>query len=203
MSSWNCEEEIMELQVPDGNVICGLSGASWVSALICGRIRNPKTGAECSQSWSATGSTAQSPAGSPPPPTSKNQNGLFFPGQGWHYQNHADHFWSTLCFILPCIFETHAGMLHPHWQVIRHVDLKVFKRINLQCLENASTRYAPDQKVWAPNFLSYFSFFHEFVRESPETLSHQPAQIGCQSSWPQQSVSLCELMWVFFQQKVV
>ena len=89
-------------------------------------------------------------------------------------------------------------MLHPYWQVISHVDLKVFKRINLQSLENASMRYAPDQKVWAPNFLSYFSFFHQFVRESPETLSHQPAQIGCPSSWPQQSVSLCELMWVFF-----
>ena len=46
-----------------------LSEASWVSTLICDRTRNPKTGAECSQSWSATGSTAPSPAGNPPPPT--------------------------------------------------------------------------------------------------------------------------------------
>ena len=50
-----------------------LSGASWVSTLICGRTRNPRTGAECSRSWSATGSTAPSPAGNPPPPTWNNQ----------------------------------------------------------------------------------------------------------------------------------
>ena len=91
---------------PDGNVICRLSGASWVSALICGRTRNPKTGGGCSQSWSAIRSTSPSPAGIPPPPTWNNQKTFF------------DR------IVLPCIFETHAGVLHPHWQVISHVDLK-------------------------------------------------------------------------------
>ena len=101
-----------------------LSGASWVSTLICGRTRNPRTGAECSQSWSATGSTAPSPAGNPPPPTWNNQKScLQATARPSVFRNHVDTFWSRS--VSPCIFETHAGVLHPYRQVISHVNLKV------------------------------------------------------------------------------
>ena len=33
-------------------------------------------------------------------------------------------------FIEPCIFETHAGVLHPNWQVVSHINLKVFKKLS-------------------------------------------------------------------------
>ena len=64
------------------NVIFRLSGASWVSILRCGRTRNPKTGAECSRSWSAIGSTAPSPADIPPRPTWNNSES-FWPCQSY------------------------------------------------------------------------------------------------------------------------